>query len=207
MNTQPIPPRQAGAPPKRVVDLELLAIDLSRCTRCVGTLANIETAVRILQPVLEATGIDVQVRKVRVESEEQARQHRLVSSPTVRIDGQEIVTETLESQCETCTDLCNCEAGTACRVWRYRGQEFTEAPVGLLIEALLRAIVGTDTRAAAASADFAGVPENLRRFFAGVERRPGSTPCCAASEKEECCAPEAKAACCDTPDTGACGCG
>src|SRR5688500_8430544 len=87
MNTTPSAPDAAE---RRTIDIELLALDLKTCTRCVGTLGNIETAVGTLRAALDATGTDVRLRKVLIESEEQARRHRFVSSPTVRINGRDV---------------------------------------------------------------------------------------------------------------------
>jgi Domain of unknown function (DUF2703) len=192
----------------RIIDVELLALDLSTCTRCVGTLENIETAIKTVQQVLEVTAVDVRLRKIRIESEEKAREHRFVTSPTIRINHRDIAFETLESACEACTDLCGCAEGTTCRVWRYRGQEFTQAPVGLIVEALLREIVSSDIQATAQSPVYEGVPENLRRFFTS---KFGQGPtvlevCCPPAEQEGCCEPDKKAVCCDTTEHGACGC-
>jgi glutaredoxin len=157
---------------RRIIDVELLALDLRTCTHCVETLENIETAIKTVQQVLEVTAIDVQFQKILIESDQQAREHQFVTSPTVRINRRDIAFERLESACETCTGLCGCAEGTTCRIWRYRGQEFTQAPVGLIVEALLREIVGSDIHVAAESPVYEGVPENLRRFFTQAE---GST--------------------------------
>jgi hypothetical protein len=157
---------------RRIIDVELLALDLRTCTHCVETLENIETAIKTVQQVLEVTAIDVRFQKILIESDQQAREHQFVTSPTVRINRRDIAFEMLESACEMCTGLCGCAEGKTCRIWRYRGQEFTQAPVGLIVEALLREIVGSDIHVAAESPVYEGVPENLRRFFTQAE---GST--------------------------------
>lgn len=149
----------------RLIEVDLLALDLSTCARCLGTLRNIETAVGTLKDALAVTGTEVRLRKVLVESEEHARRLRFAASPTVRINGQDIAFEARESRCDSCTDLCGCAEGTSCRVWPYRGREYNEAPVGLIVEALVRWVAGGGTHAAAPP--YAGVPENLRRFFSG----------------------------------------
>jgi hypothetical protein len=198
---------QAKAPVSRVVDIELLALDLTTCTRCVGTLGNIEKAVNIVRPVLEATGAQVNVTRLVIASEEQARQYRFVASPTVRINGKDIVFETLESRCDSCTDLCGCDEGTSCRIWPYQGEEYTEAPVGLVVEALLYEI-NDSARAAGGASAFEGVPENLRRFFRSkaAMRRSESQSCCPSAEQETCCAPDEKGGCCDAEEPARCGC-
>lgn len=206
--------------PARVLDVELLALDLSTCTRCTGTLANIERAIETLRPVVEATGAEIRLRKAVVASEEEARRHRFVSSPTIRVDGRDIVFETRESACGSCSDLCGFSEATDCRVWSYQGAEHEEAPVGLVVEALLRELVGTPERLAAPvpEAGSYAVPENLRRFFAGKAAKAAPAPaatagCCAVEELATCCAPEAKSSCCGTAQVevpsaapAACGC-
>jgi hypothetical protein len=200
MNTQ----TPATAAPIREVDIELLALDLGSCTRCRGTLANIEAAIGSLRPVLDATGTVVRLRKTLIESEEQARRHRFETSPTIRINGRDIAFETRESRCDSCTDLCGCAEGTDCRVWLYHGQEHTEAPVGLVVEAVLHGIIDDTSPSAPVASE--SVPENLRRFFAG------SAACCSPAEQETCCEPEAKPSCCGPAEVApatqqeACGC-
>ena len=193
----------------RVLDLQVLALDLSTCTRCVGTLANIETAIETVQRVLEVTGSSVRVQKIVVESEEEARQYGFVSSPTIRIAGRDITFDTLESKCESCTDLCGCTEGTSCRLWRYQGAEHTEAPVGLIVEALLRELASAQPGAVAvAEAPTYELPANLRDFYAGKASRAAATgsACCSTSEQATCCEPAGKASCCGDPEPVTCGC-
>jgi hypothetical protein len=202
-NSAPNPATEA----RRVVDVELLAIDLTTCTRCTGTLANIEAAIDAVRQVAQPTGTTIRLRKVVIDSEEAARAHRFVTSPTIRVGGRDIVFETVESRCDACSDLCGCEEGTSCRVWRYRGQEFNEAPVGLVVEALLREIAGLAPAPGEPEAADIHVPENLRRFFAGRTARESvaADACCPPAEAATCCAPAEKDACC-APAAVGCGC-
>ena len=95
---------------------------------------------------------------------------------------------------------------------RYQGQEYTEAPVGLIVDALLREVYSGAPPLGAPPAR-GDVPENLTRFFSGkaAKAAPASS-CCAPQEHTTCCAPTAKAACCGpSPSTGStgtasCGC-
>lgn len=205
MNVQAF--NQAKTTVPRVIDIKLLALDLTTCNRCVGTLENIEKAIDVARPVLEATGAQVNVRKLLIESEEQARQYRFVTSPTVRINGDDIAFETLESQCDSCTDLCGCDEGTTCRVWRYRGEEYTEAPVGLVVEALLHGISSGEGPEDAAPL-YEEVPDNLRRFFRSraAKQRAESESCCSSTTQETCCAPDEKSGCCETSEPSTCSC-
>ncbi len=192
----------------RTLDVELLALDLNTCTRCTGTLDNIEQAIEAIRAVLDATGTDVQVRRILITSEEEARRHRFVSSPTIRISGRDVALETRESRCDACTDLCGCDEGTDCRVWLYRGQEHTEAPVGLIVEALLREVYRDAAAPVGAPPPaYEGVPENLKRFFAGRTEgaATSASSCCGPEEQASCCEPSEKEACCGE-DGDACGC-
>ena len=196
--------RPAAAVP-RVIGVVLLALDLSACTRCVGSLASIEAAAAALRPVLEATGARVTVSKRVIESEEEARRLRFVSSPTIRVNGRDIAPEVLERPCQTCTDLCGCADGTSCRVWRYRGEEYPEAPVGLIMEAVLLEILTADGRPHRPASTDREVPENLRRFFQGKVARPAAS-CCSAAERGTCCDADQKEGCCHDSQPAACGC-
>lgn len=178
----------------RTVTIELLALDLNICTRCVGSLKNIQRSIALLQDVLEVTNVQVSVTQRLIQSEEQARQYQFVSSPTIRVNGMDIALETYESQCDSCGDLCSCDGGVSCRVWRYRGEEYTEAPVGLIVEAILAAMYSDSVGTVSASNAYAGVPDNLKQFFNNQRERslePDST-CCSESEQTTCCEVEAK---------------
>lgn len=209
MNTATLSPFNEKSRSVRSLDIELLALDLKTCTRCVGSQANLEQALAAAQHVLQVTGYEVQVRTILIESEEQARRQNFVTSPTIRITGRDIALETVESPCDSCTDLCGCEEGTNCRVWRYQGQEHTEAPVGMIVDALLR-----DVYSGASNDDAPPLvretPENLTRFFSGkAEKAAGASACCTPSEQATCCAPSEKASCCGPATTAAparCGC-
>lgn len=190
------------------ISLELLALDLDSCTRCVGTFNNIETAIGQVKNVLDATETTVNVHKILIDSEAKAETHRFVSSPTIRINGRDIVFETLESECDSCTDLCGCEGSVSCRVWEYQGKEYTEAPVGLIIESVMHAIFSTEKKEEQKSGGYEGVPGNLKLFFAGTKEVSGEevTACCSANEQETCCEPAEKEACCQSSEPGTCGC-
>ena len=212
MSTATSPQLSAPTTSPRSIEIELLALDLNTCTRCVGSQTNLEHALATTQHVLHVTGHDVQVRTILIESEEQARQYHFVTSPTIRVNGHDIALETLESHCDSCTDLCGCEEGTNCRVWRYQGQEYTEAPVGMIVDALLREVY-SGAQPLGTPPPVREVSENLTRFFhSKAKKEVAVSSCCSANEQATCCAPAEKAACCGpSPSTrvtnaGSCGC-
>lgn len=198
-----------------VMEVELLALDLNTCDRCTGTDAAIEAAVTELRPALAAAGVELRFRKTVVHTAEQATALRFQSSPTVRIDGRDLPIEFRESRCGDCTTLCGGAAGTDCRVWIWRGREYTEAPKGLLVDAILRAYPRAGAEPEPARAGFV-LPDNLGRFFeakreraavrAGAPHRGGAEPCC---DTRSCCAASEKGSCCgagESPAKGTCGC-
>jgi hypothetical protein len=174
------------SPISRTLNIQLLAIDLSTCSRCTGSLSNIEQAIATLQPVLASTGTVIQFQKILVESEAQAAQLRFVSSPTIRVNGHDIILETTESRCGDCSDLSGSAQGTACRTWSYQGGSYTEAPVGMIVDAILREIYQGDGSVPVISHPIE-VPQNLQQFFQDKAKKVGS--------------------CCGTTPTASVGCG
>jgi Domain of unknown function (DUF2703) len=201
------------------VRIDFLFLDLETCTRCRGTDRNLESALASAREALVATGAEVEVSRIHVESAEQARELRFLSSPTIRVNGRDIALEFGESPCgsEACTD--GCGEAIACRVWVHEGREYTEPPVALILDAILREVHG----GAAGEGEVAGegyyeLPENLERFFAGRAAgtsagRPQDTDvsataaaCCSPAERRTCCEPAEKADCCGATIGARCGC-
>ena len=190
--------------------IDFLYLDLTTCTRCRGTDRSLDSGLAAVKDVLRAAGVEVELRRVHIRSEAQARAWRFVSSPTVRINGADIAVELRESSCgsEACVDGCGDHVD--CRVWVFGGREHTEPPVELIVDAVLRQVYGQPT--AQVEDRPYELPDNLQRFFAGnsvgAEEIEESVPvtqaaCCSPVEQETCCAPEDKAGCC----TEAVGCG
>jgi hypothetical protein len=146
-----------------------------------------------VREVLAATGVEVEIEKVLVESAEQARALLFVSSPTIRVDGRDIALDLRESSCgsEPCTDGCGDQI--VCRVWVHRGREYTEPPVAMIVDAILAHVHAGAASSGAPGSERYELPENLKRFFAA---RTGPSECCSPAEQESCCEAEAKEACC-----------
>lgn len=200
----PVEPKAAAAP----VKIDFMYIDLEVCERCRGTDANLDAALAEVSSVLEAAGREPVVRRTLVESEEQARALGFVSSPTLRVNGRDIALEFRRSRCESC-ESCSCNGTVECRVWVWQGQEHTEAPAAMIVEAILQEVYGGLLPQAVPAAEV-DVPENLQRFFAGraqvLSAREAPAACCSPTEHASCCEPEAKASCCGDAATDECGC-
>lgn len=192
------------------LEIEFLFLDLTTCTRCLGAERSLESALDSVREVLAAAATEVEVKKIQVGSAEQARELRFESSPTIRLNGRDIALELRESSCgaEACTDGCGDHID--CRVWVHDGREYTEPPVELVVDAILREVyagVAVERETEVTSYE---LPENLARFFAAsASAEPASVAeaagCCSPAVQESCCEPEDKAECCGAAG-GECGC-
>ena len=152
---------------KRQITIDFLYLDLSVCTRCQGTDTVLDEALAEVSKVLQATGAEVILSKINVNSEELAVAYKFISSPTIRVNGHDIQMEVKESLCESCGDLCGDEVD--CRVWVYQGKEYTVPPKGMIIEAILKEVYGENRGHNDTEQQYI-VPENLRRFYSALER-------------------------------------
>ena len=195
-------------PPQRL-EVELLALDLGACGRCTGTRTNVRAVLALARDLWHEVGTDLVYRETIVGTADEAERLRFASSPSVRINGRDIAAEFRESSCADCGELCGCNGSVNCRIWVWQGKEYSEAPRGLLLDALFRAYGEPGPAADAASAPFR-LPENLRTFFAARDKqKQRESTCC---DESACCEPADKAACCGKPVEGqpsgtpACGC-
>ena len=164
--------------------IEFLYLDLSTCQRCRGTDEVLSQALELSSPALEAMGLAAEIRKVHVQSEDQAIEEDFVASPTIRVNGVDIHPEILLNSCKDCGDLCGCAEGVDCRVWRYRGEEFTEPPVSLVVEAIMAAAVGRRTPGTSGTAPVSErARKNMQKYFANTTAEREQDVCCAT----DCC--------------------
>jgi Domain of unknown function (DUF2703) len=160
----------------RVLNIELVVIDLTVCARCVPTGDQLENAVRLLIPVAEAMGIELKYRAIVVESEVEAREHALLISPTIRITGRDIAQDIRESVCESCGDLTDNNTVVDCREWHYRGKVYSSAPLPMLLEVIMGAMLNIDKEPPVATAPLAELPDNLKTYF--QNRKGAGNSCC-----------------------------
>ena len=189
----------------QTIEVDFLYLDLTTCSRCRASDASLQAAMETVQPVLDAVGVSIEVRKTLVETEKQARALGFVSSPTIHVNGHDIASDLIESSCSDCGELCGCGGGVDCRLWNYRGEQHTEAPVGLIVEAIL-AEIGPASAARSEETMSTDVPDNLKRFSAGVGAARNTSSCCSAEEQETCCDQAEKAGCCGDSASSSCGC-
>lgn len=197
-------PDAASTSAPRKLDVDLLYLDLTTCGRCVGSGRNLEAAIADVSSLLGQAGVEVSLQKVHVSTAELARKHRLVSSPTIRVNGRDVALELRESSCEDCAEICGCGGGVDCRVWVWDGREHADAPKAMLVDALLRAVYAPAPLVQERTYE---LPENLRKFYEATAASQGEAACCAdpsaccADEKEAAASQHASTSCCAKPET------
>ena len=154
----------------RRMDIEFLYLDLSVCERCQGTESSLEGALAEVARVLELAGVAVTLRRVHVQTEQQARDLGFVSSPTLRINGRDIQMlrgnplDVKESPCNC--GGCLCGQDIDCRDWVFEGKEYETPPVALIVDAILREAFASVDGTPATSTLAVDLPDNLKKFFA-----------------------------------------
>ena len=149
---------------RKILKIDLLARDLDICQRCVPTGEQLRDAITLLSPVADALGIELRHREIVVQTPEEAKEYALLSSPTIRLNGRDVAQDIRESLCESCGDLTGNNPAVDCREWHYRGQVYYAAPLPLLIEAIMEAMLNIDTPPII-PAPLEELPENLQRYF------------------------------------------
>lgn len=162
---------------RKILQVDLLVIDLNTCKRCVPTGDQLKVAVNLLTPVAEILGIDLRYHEIVVQTPEEAKDHALFSSPTIRLNGRDIAQDIRESECESCGDLTLNNTSVDCREWHYRGKVYPAAPVPLLIEAIMGSMLNIDEISMVVPTPLEELPENLQRYFDN-KKQDGVSTCC-----------------------------
>lgn len=146
----------------RQIRVELLYLELEECDRCGGTGEALKAAIADVEPALRSAGVEVSLTMTHVTSEGMALERAFTTSPTVRINGRDAQLDYRESACGDCGELAGC--GVDCRVWTWRGKEYTVPPKEMLADAILR---GAYADPFPEPNPLKALPENLRAFFRG----------------------------------------
>lgn len=153
--------------PKRAITIDFLYLDTTICGRCQNTEKALDEAVSSVAVVLNAAGYEVKVNKVNITTEALAISYQFISSPTIRVNGNDIAVELRESVCEDCGELCGDTVD--CRVWVYNGVEYTAPPKELIVDAILREVY-SPKQGEPEREDY-HLPANLEAYFSAKARK------------------------------------
>lgn len=164
----------------QLVNIDFLFLDLSVCTRCQGTEGSLDDALESTAELLKNSGYEVKVNKIHIQTEDHAKQERFVSSPTIRVNGFDIQMEVKENHCSTCSSLTD-GASVDCRLWTYKGKEYSTPPKEMIIDAVMSRIYGNKKEDDELNGKDAFIlPDNLVEYFekkdhqcAAVNKSPG----------------------------------
>jgi len=152
----------------KTVKIELMYLDTTVCERCQGTEQNFDKAVAKAKTALQKDGYKIEVAKVHIDSLETAKKYQFYSSPTVRVNGIDILGEIQENNCASCGTLCN--SVVDCRTFTYKGKNYDAAPTEMIYDA----IIATVKSGKAATKKAYKAPENLIQFFANKDKKENS---------------------------------
>lgn len=145
---------------KRLV-IEYLYFDLNTCDRCIGTDLVLERTLSVLRPALELAGYDISYRKIEMTTADIAQKYRFLSSPTIRLNGNDIFGEIKENSCGCCGEIAGTDVD--CRVFEWSGMQYEVPTETVMADAILHAIGKCGDAAECAYT----MPENLKRFYEG----------------------------------------
>jgi len=155
-----------GEPEKKEIVIDFLYLDLSVCERCQGTENNLDEAIDEASNILKAAGYDIKLNKINIISKDLAMKYEFMSSPTIRVNGNDIAFELKESACKECGDLCG--SSVECRVWNYEGKDYNYAPKELIINAILKEVYSNND--ISHKKEEYKLPQNLEVFFEGSSK-------------------------------------
>ena len=142
------------------LNIDFLYLDLSGCKRCQHTESTLEKSIVSVSKMLESAQYEVKLNKIHIDSIDKAIEYKFLSSPTIRLNGKDIISNVIESNCQDCGDLCGEEID--CRDWIFEGVRYSEPPETMIMRAILREIyLPSDSR----QDEPYVLPLNISNFF------------------------------------------
>ena len=152
---------------KKKIIIEYLYLDIETCDRCIGTDNVLDEVMITLTPALSLTGLQVEYKKIEMKTEKIAEQYRFISSPTIRVNGQDICQSVAENSCGCCSDISG--TNVSCRVFEYNEEFYEVPPKEMLAEAILKAGVG-QIETGCSYGEYE-LPGNLKEFYEGKKSK------------------------------------
>ena len=140
--------------------IDFLYLDLTSCERCQHTESTLEKSIDHIKKLFETAGYQVVLNKIHIDSLEKAETFRFLSSPTIRVNGVDIIEQIDESNCEDCGEICGHDMN--CRDWVFEGVRFTEPPEALIVRGILKEIYLPSQ--VKLDQDYK-IPDNILKFF------------------------------------------
>ncbi|WP_269431682.1 DUF2703 domain-containing protein [Bacillus sp. JCM 19034] len=125
---------------------------VSSCNTCMSVEDQVLQMVADLRPVLEKVNTVVQVKKTIVQSLNQAEELQFKASPSIRIDGLEVL--------PTQGDI----FGLGERFWEWEGSLYNAPPTALIVDTILRAYANSEQTQNTTPFIYQ-TPEPLREYF------------------------------------------
>lgn len=154
-------------PSEKKIVVEYLYLDLETCDRCIGTDNVLDEVMMILTPALNLAGFEVEYNKTEMKTAEIATQYKFLSSPTIRMNGQDICQSVKENCCGCCSEISG--TNVDCRVFEYNGETYEVPPKSMLAEAILKAVFN-NVKAGCSCGEYR-LPENLKEFYKGKNNK------------------------------------
>lgn len=156
-----------GTTSKKKVVVEYLYLDIETCGRCIGTDNILDEVMITLTPTLNIAGFEVEYNKIEMNTAEVAKQYKFLSSPTIRVNSQDICQSVEENSCGCCSDISGTDVN--CRVFEYNGQTYEVPPKEMIAKAILNEILGYTE--AGYSCEKYELPGKLKEFFEGKKNK------------------------------------
>jgi len=156
-----------GADTEKKISVEYLYLDLETCDRCIGTDSVLDEVVTTLTPGLNLAGFEVEYNKIEMKTARIAEEYKFLSSPTIRVNGQDICQSVAENSCGCCSDISGTDV--SCRVFEYNEETYEVPPKEMLVKGILNVVFGQHKTSC--SCGEYKLPENLRAFFEGKKSK------------------------------------
>lgn len=156
-----------GTTSKKKVVVEYLYLDIETCGRCIGTDNILDEVMITLTPTLNIAGFEVEYNKIEMNTAEVAKQYKFLSSPTIRVNSQDICQSVEENSCGCCSDISGTDVN--CMVFEYNGQTYEVPPKQMIAKAILNEVLGYTE--AGYSCEKYELPGKLREFFEGKKNK------------------------------------
>lgn len=157
--------------------VEYLYLDLNTCERCIGTDQILDGVMELLTPSLQLAGYDVEYHKIEIETAEMAREYQFQSSPTIRVNKQDICASVEENSCGCCSEISGTDVD--CRVFKYNGQTYEVPPKEMIAHEILSSVFNKKISETLNACEY-NLPDNLDTFFSGKRKIKSSCEgaCC-----------------------------